>query len=187
MDLKISQQYGRIGLNIQKPQVKLNITLPKENVSCKISKVIISSPDPKLYLDQTQCWEDMGYRTPEAFGGYMASNGQSKVMAGIARRAQEGDTLAAIDKGNTVQSVIASRIRSESTCEYTIAYIPKHPPQVEPEVENIEVNVEAGGASASVQLGSVDYNAPWAKVDMYLLQKPSIDVKWVGSHYDTIT
>lgn len=187
VELSISQQYGKIGLDIQKPQIKLNTTMPRENVSYNFPKVIITSPDPKVRIDQTQCRVDMGARNPRDYGAYIASKGQSKVMEGIARRAQEGDTLAAIDKGSSIVGVIASRRQQAMQCECNIAFIPEHPPQVEAEVGKMELNVEAGGASVSAQLGSVENNAIWAKVGMYLLQKPAIDVEWVGSHYDTIT
>ena len=187
MDLKISQQAAQIGLNIQKPQVKLSITPPKENVSYNISEVSVTSADPKVRIDMSQTFTDMGLRKPEIFRDYTVSLGRSKSMEGIARRVQEGKSLAAIHKGSTVGGVIKSRVRAEAECPYTIGFIPEHAPEIEAEVERLEVEAPPGEVSLNCELGGVDNNALWAKVEMYLLQKPSCDVEWVGSHYDAIT
>lgn len=187
MDLKITQQAGQIGLNIQKPQVKLSITPPRENVSYNKAEVLLTAKDPKVRIDQTQVFADIGLRNPIMYRDYVFSLGESKVMEGIARRVQEGESLAAIDKGSTVGGVIKSRIREEAQCPFNIGFIPEHAPVIEAEVENLQIEAPPGGVTLGCELGGVENNAPWAKVEMYLLQKPYCDVKWVGSHYDAIT
>ncbi|MDD3269963.1 MAG: DUF6470 family protein [Syntrophomonadaceae bacterium] len=186
MDIKINQQAALIGLNIQKPQVKLSITPPKENVSYSMAEVRVSSSDPKVWVDMTQVWADIGLKDIKQFSSYTVSLGRSVSMEGIARRVQEGRSLAAIDEGGTVAGVVKSRVRAEAECPFTIAFIPEHAPEITPEVENLEIEAQPGGVSLSCEQGGVENDAPWAKVDMYLLQKPYFDIKWVGSHYDAI-
>lgn len=166
--------------------MKLTITPPRESVSYNKAEVIITGKDPKVRIDQTQVFADIGLRNPKMYGDYTVSMGKSRAMEGIARRAQEGKSLAAIENGSTVGGVIASRVRAESECPYNIAFIPENAPEIEAEVEKLEVEAPTGGVSLSCELGGVENNAPWAKVEMYLLQKPYFDIEWVGSHYDTI-
>lgn len=187
MDLKITQRPGQIGLNIQKPQVKLSITPPRENVSYNKAEVLVTAKDPKVRIDQTQVFADIGLRKPIMYRDYVSSLAESKGLEGIARLVQEGNSLGAIEKGNTVGSVITSQDRAEAECPFTIGFIPEHAPIIEAEVENLQIEAPPGGVTLGCELGGVENNAPWAKVEMYLLQKPYFDIEWIGSHYDAIT
>lgn len=186
MDLSISQQFAKIGLNIDKPAAKLNIKPPKLNVSSGKPEVNIDFSWPKVHIDQSQSFADIGLRDYMRFGEYNCSKAQSTALEGIKRRASEGESLAAIESNTSIQTVIAARVQAESECSYNIAYIPEHPPEVQPETYPVEVNSPEADVSASLDWGQVENASPWAGVEMYLLQKPEIDVKWVGSHYDTI-
>lgn len=186
MDLRISQQAGLIGLNIEKPGVRLNITAPRLNVNAQVSEMRISSPRAEMKIDLSQSWADLGARKPDDYAREYASKSQQQGMEGIARRAAEGNSQAAIEKGGNVIRVITSRFKAEAECPYTIAYIPEHPPVVTISPGEMQIETSAGGVSTSPQLGRIENNAPWAKVAVYLQQKPAIEVEWVGSYFDGV-
>lgn len=186
MDLRISQQAGLIGLNIDKPGVRLSISPPRLRVNAQVSEINIHSPRAELEIDQSQCWTDLGARKPVEYGKECASQAYQQGLEGIARRVAEGESQAAIEKGGSVVNLIASRFKAEAECPYTIAFIPEHPPQVTVKAGEMEAEASEGGISTSMQPGRVENHTPWAKVGVYLQQKPAIEVKWVGSYFDGV-
>lgn len=186
MDLRISQQAGLIGLNIEKPGVRLSITAPRLNVSAQVSEMRINSPQAEMEIDMSQSWADLGARKPDDYARDFTSQAQQKGMEGIARRAAEGNSQAAIEKGGNVIDLIRSRFKAAAECPYTIAYIPEHPPVITISPGEMQLETSAGGVSCSPQLGRVENNAIWAKVDVYLQQKPTIEIEWLGSYFDGV-
>ncbi len=186
MDLSISQQYAQVGLNIDKPAAKLNIKPPKLNVSSGKPEVEVSFSWPEVHIDQSQSFADIGLRDYRRLSEYNCSKAHSTALEGIKRRVSEGDSLAAIDRKTTIQRVIAARVQAEAECPYNIAYIPEHPPEIDPQTYPIEINSPEADVSVNLDWGEVRNVSPWAGVDMYLLQKPEINVQWTGSYYDAI-
>lgn len=186
MDLRITQQPALIGLNIHKPAIKLNTTLPYLGVKTTPVSLQIDNPPAKLEIDWTQCRADMGLKNQQIFCRDTAQLSLSQGLEAIGTIAAEGDTLGSIEASTSVEQLIASRLQAESEVDYNIILMPEHPPEVNVETNGVKVTLEPREINCDLQRGILENNTEWAKVDMYLLQKPSINVEWVGSYYDAI-
>jgi len=186
MDLRIIQQPALIGLDIHKPAIKLNTTLPYLDVKTTPVSLQIDNPPAKLEIDWIQCRADMGLKTPPAVCRDNAQLSLSQGLEAIGTIAAEGDTLGRIEAPTSVEQLVASRLQAESEVDYNITLMPEHPPQVNVETNGVEVTLEPQEVNCNLQRGILENKTAWAKVDMYLLQKPSINVEWVGSYYDAI-
>ncbi len=186
MDLRIIQQPALVGLDIHKPAIKLNTTLPYLDIKTTPVSLQIDNPSAKLEIDWTQCRADMGLKTPPAVCRENAQLSLSQGLEAIGTIAAEVDTLGNIEAPTSVGQLVASRLQAESEVDYNVALMPEHPPQVNVETNGVEVTLEPQEVNCNLQRGILENKTAWAKVDMYLLQKPSINVEWIGSYYDAI-
>jgi len=186
MDLRITQQPALVGLSIHKPAIKLNTTLPYLDIKTTPVSLQIDNPAAKLEIDWTQCRADMGLKTPPAVCRDNAQLSLSQGLEAIGTIAAEGDTLGNIEAPTNVGQLVASRLQAESEVDYNVALMPEHPPEVNVETREVEVTLEPREINCNLQRGILENNTEWAKVDMYLQQKPSINVEWIGSYYDAI-
>lgn len=58
-------------------------------------------------IDQSQCWKELGLLSPWDIGAKGAEEGKRAALEAIGRWAEEGDYLAAIEKGNSVADLAA--------------------------------------------------------------------------------
>lgn len=186
MDLQINQQPALIGLDIHKPAIKLNTTLPYLDIKTTPVSLQIENPPAKLEIDWSQCRSDMGLKAPQAVCRDHSQLSLSRGLEAIGTIAAEGDTLGRIEASTSVDQLVASRLQAESEVDYNVALMPEHPPEVDVETKRVEVTLEPREVNCNLQRGIIENNTQWAKVEMYLLQKPSINVEWIGSYYDAI-
>jgi hypothetical protein len=186
MDLRITQQPALVGLNIHKPAIKLNTTLPYLDVRISPVSLQIDNPPAKLEIDWTQCRADMGLKTPPAVCRDNAQLSLSQGLEAIGTIAADGDALGRIEAPTSVEQLIAFHLQAESEVDYNVALMPEHPPEVNVETNGVEVTLRPREVNCNLQRGIFENNTAWARVDIYLLQKPSINVEWVGSYYDAI-
>ena len=186
MDLLITQQPALVGLDIHKPAIKLNTTQPYLDIKTTPVSLQVDNPPPKMEIDWRQCRADMGSQVPVDFCNTYAHLALSQGLEAIGNIAAEGDILGQIENAGSLEDVIVSRMESESQVDYNVACVPEHPPEVQIDTENVAVELKPREINCNLQRGILENNTEWAKVDMYLLQKPSINVEWIGSYYDAI-
>lgn len=182
MQLRIDQSFARIGLNIKHPFLRLEITPPRLNIRTVKPRLDIESRLPELSIDQTQCFADMGKRTPGDFTRYMTELAWTLGREGTERIAAEGEMLAAIESGVTVADVAFEN--SFDIKEYEVAAVPSHPPEIEFTVYPVQIRAEPGTVETEFHAGTVRGNLDWGQVRAYLLQPPHIEITYVGKNYD---
>lgn len=186
MELRINSQPALIGLNIQKPAVKLDIRPPQTDLTASIDQVEIEATDPRVRIDLIQCHQDAGYYKPVAMMNKLSQQCLSEGLQGIAGIASKGDSLANISSGITVVSIITSQDRAENQQDFNVTAVPKHAPGIEASVIPLNLDIQDGKYNLDFKPGDVLNQTNWSKVKMYLLQKPSVQVQWTGSHLDAI-
>lgn len=140
-ELSIEQSSG--DLQIEQPKATLNITrIPG-----------------KLTIDQTQAREDVDLKSVRRRIEEAAQLGKQDLLAGIARRAQEGEELMKIENGFGAIASIAKRNSEGPKKEFNIGFLPR-----------------AGSVKISYDPGKVDVQAtPNKPVITYTINKPIID------------
>ena len=85
---------------------------PKADLQIKQSaaEVTIRTTNSQLNIDSSQARRDLGLIGPLESSRNYAQKGKQAVLAGIARRAREGEQLASIENGgNAIQAIAASK------------------------------------------------------------------------------
>jgi hypothetical protein len=124
--LRMESTFGQIELTSQKPIQEIE-QLPAEMIIKQPkAELEIKCTPGKLTIDQTQAWEDMDLKHISKRIEEAAQNGYQDWLAGMARRAQEGDDLMRIENGGNPIAEHA-KINSESPMyEFNIGFIPSH-------------------------------------------------------------
>lgn len=183
MNVQIDQQFGRLGLNIQKSQIQLHTTPPKSEVKTPDPKVEIKSGDGSFKVDGTQCREALDLYTPKVLGKREAKQGMRELENWIRKIAQEGDQLARIENGSDMISQLAKRVFSDAK---DINIKNKPGPSVKYQKGSIKMNWELHPVEVKLNYGDVQTQASRAKVETYILQKDYIHIGYDGRLIDFV-
>ncbi len=178
LQIRIDQQFAQIGLDIQKPFLGLKTTLPKIELDIQKPELNIHSPDPKIYIDQKACFADMDRKTPDLFGADNAQYARNEGFEAIGEIAAEGDLLAQIEKGATIEEVAGHAMDKE--LDFNVTTIPKQTPKIEFDTRPVEIDVNRGRVDLQLQGGRVENLFEWGKVNAYLEQKNYLNITWVN-------
>lgn len=177
-----------IQINTVKPQIQLEITEPKmhiEQTSGELSirttdtEMVIDKEMPKVKIDQYQCFAEAGLKNNRDLSKEFAQLGYQKAMEAISNIVSEGDTLMNIQysKGNTI-ALIAKSAKWGSEKEFNFDMIPKSRPKISVE-GHLEVNWNPGKVDINYTPKSLKINFQRGKVEVYLNQKPNIDIRYI--------
>lgn len=183
--IQIYQQSGSIGINGQRGQQSLQQPRASVNMRQVAPVLQISQPNGNLQIDQDKAWDALGLASNRTVMNRIYTQAENVALKGIARRMQDGERLGNLAKlnGNNPIPGMAKDWR-ETSIEYNI----KAPASC----LNVDVNYTQGNLSIDAQAGYVDrdvqVNAPInnytrGQLDIYMLQRPSIDV--IAPHIDS--
>ncbi|NLJ71741.1 MAG: hypothetical protein GX333_01860 [Syntrophomonadaceae bacterium] len=176
LQIRIDQQFAQIGLNIQKSFLGLRTTQPQIELDIKKPELKIHSPRPKVYIDQRQCFADMDRRAPDAFGEYNVQFARREAFEAIGEIAAEGDILAQIENGATIEDIAGRAM--DRDIDYNVTAIPKQPPKIEADVRPVEIELIRGRVDLQLQRGRVENLFEWGKVNVYIEQKNYLNISW---------
>lgn len=184
MQLQMRSQMALIGMETVHPFLELRNIRPQMELQIEEPQLQIRSPRPTLHIDQTQCFADMGKRTPEAFAAYYASQGWSDSLEGIGRMAMEGDLLGQIENNYSLEDLAMQDLGQ--TADFNVTAIPKQPPRTWVDTYPVEYQLQRGTVKADVQMGRVENHFRWGKVNTYLRQQNYLEIDWIDNKVDKI-
>lgn len=176
LQIRIDQQFVSLGLDIQKPFLQLQTTLPAIELDIQEPRVEIHSPRPKVHIDQRQCFADMDKRTPEDFSRYYADLARQQGLEAIGTIAAEGDYLASWEQGNTVENLAATAM--DTQLDFNVTAVPKQPPQIDWEIHPVEVHLIRGKVNSQLRRGTIDYQFQRGYVNPYIEQQNYLKISW---------
>jgi hypothetical protein len=157
---------------IQQPKADLSIKQPKAELTIK------TNPS-KLTIDQSQARADVDlksiFRRTEEF----AQNGRQDLLAGIARRAQQGDELMKIENGGNSISSQAKQNSQKPMKEFGLGFVPSAGSvkiDYEPAKVNIEVQPNKPNINVKVNKPIYDYEA--GEVDIHLQRRNDLKINF---------
>lgn len=137
--------------HIQQPRGIQEIKQPRPELT-------IEQPQGELYIDQTRALDALGYVQSSTFSQRIASEGRRILLEGIARKAQEGDRLAAIHQGgDPILDIAWERARLET-------------PRTllgEPSVNNVDITYISNSPRIDVEVRRLEHH--------YTVQKPRLE------------
>lgn len=185
LQLRIEQEFARLGLSIKRPFLYLRNVQPEIELRTEKPELRLHSPRPKVYIDQRRCFADMEKRTLDEFLRYHAQLGREQALRAIGDIAQEGDMLARIEKGVRLEDVAEEGFGEMA--DFNVTAIPKQPPDITWEVHPVEVEFIPGRVEVELRRGQVENHFEMGKVEVYLEQKNYIRIDWVGENLDIRT
>lgn len=180
--LLINRQPAMIGLNISKARVDLQTTPGQVNIETTPAMLDIQSPDPVLHIDQRQCFADKGMKSIDTFMTDWVAESRSDFISGLSRMVAQGDQLAAFKSCSIADVVNAD---AGQMPDFAVKCVPQQPPEISCEVYQVQFNNQAGEVHFEYIPARVEANSQPGQVETYLLQKPSLEINWVGENIDT--
>lgn len=183
MGISINNVFGRVGINTTDAFLDIKSSMPVVKVSSRPPRVRINTHHVQVAIDQKQCFCEVGLKTPDVLARETAGKSRSEGLKAIAVIAQRGDILARVDKNpNAIPELAKNAMRGKR--DYTIAALPKSRPEIR----------FSGGTDISWDMGEVDIRAVTSKpeffatragVDVYMLQRASVDITYKRESFDT--
>ncbi len=183
MELKINQQYAKIGMDIKEPVLKLEISEPQLQTTTSRAELSIEAGQAVLHIDQSQCFADAGLRNLTQFAAYCGSLAYNDYSKGLDRVVGEGHMLARIEDGASISQVAFNRC-NPAPDPITVVAIPKQPPRTWFDSTPVKYDYSPAQVQSELRRGNVENNCERGYVDIYLLQKNSIEINWVNNNYD---
>ncbi|MDP4093186.1 MAG: DUF6470 family protein [Bacillota bacterium] len=183
MSLQITQTWGRIGIDRTPGNLDIQTTSAKLELHHKEAKVNIHSELPKIQIDQYECFASAGLKGPADLTRDFVQRAYQQVMDHIGKTAEDGDRLAAIEKGGNPIAEIAER-DAWPQHEFGIDFIPKVGPSISVKGGSIEIDPEPNGEGINTGVegdytqGDVNINYTPSVINTYMAQYPSINVSY---------
>lgn len=178
MQLRITSQMARIGLNISKPTLNLQSTKPRVELDIAPARLDITSPKPKVIIDQSQCFADAGLRGLLDFALYCSDLSRSEFSDAIDKRVSDGNHLAAIYTGSSISDLGVEAMQDEQHI-FEIRAIPQQPPIIEADVQPVSVDYEPARVNTDLNKGTVEGQFQWGEVETYLDPPNHINIQWI--------
>lgn len=182
MPLKIQSTTARIAIETQKAKMYIDNKAPLLTHQREDTKLQVRTEKPKVLIDQYECFAAVGFKNPLDLARDEAQRAYQQVLQFIAETAQDGDRLAQIHKGGNPVIDIAVR-KSLRQAQIDVGEFPVPQPKFDV-VGSVNVDWIPGNLTFDSELHPVSYEVTPHKVNIYLEQKNSIDIEYVGSNLD---
>lgn len=186
MGLVINQTYAQIGIETTPGRLAIQTQDAKLELHQKHAKVNIHTELPKVEIDQYECFASAGLKGIRDLTKEITDRAYQQVMEYIGKIAEDGDRLAAIEKGGNPIADIAER-DAYPEHEFGYATIPTASPKFtvkggvkfdpEPNGQGITNGVEGKYSPGDV---SISYTP--AQVRTYMKQYASISIRYQPDH-----
>lgn len=185
--LDISIQFAQIGIQQNKPNIEVKQQLADLEIRQSQPEMDIKKSKGKLIIDQSEAFADADLKSPLRRTKEQADKAKQVVLQDIAKEISEGNRLMKIESHdkNTIPKI--AKEQSEPPQKYAgIKFIPETPEKVKIDYKPSEIDVTIKPKKTIVEAQPksprITYH-PW-DTNIYLKQKPSIHLTFVGTKID---
>jgi hypothetical protein len=159
---QISIQTRNAVNQIQQPKADLSIEQPKADLTMK-------TRPSKLTIDQSQARADVDLKSISRRWEEFAQKGYQDFLAGVARRAQQGDELMKIENGGNPIANQAKQNSQKPKKEFGLGFIPSAGSvKIQYEPAKVEIEVQPNKPNINVKVNKPIYEYEPGKVDIHL-------------------
>ncbi|MBP1931497.1 DUF6470 family protein [Ammoniphilus resinae] len=185
--IRLTQTWAQIGLNQIKPSQEIEQPKAVMNLHQEPARLTIERTPGMMEIDQRQAWHDQNLKDPFTLNEENSAQARGQALEGIARRVQEGKRLAAIEQGGNPVAQIAKENTTPGPIPYNFGVMPGYGSVSFNFIPaEISINWEQGGAFMEPQTHKPIHEYSPGKVEMYLKQKESLAIDFVGGNLDQI-
>ncbi len=180
---EINRVNGQLGINTI--NTKMQIRQPKADMEIekKDAKLQIRTEHLKVVIDQQQCFNETGLADNNTLTATNADLGKQAAFEAIARIAEEGNMLAAIE--NKIDAIAEIAFNNmESKLDYNFTLTPKSRPQISFTGGTVDIQVEDGYVKVHTKPNKPIIDVENGRVEIYLLQQPKLEIRYIGDKFD---
>jgi len=187
MDLRITTRQGLIGINTTQGKMNINYGKTKYYLQVKHPKIDMEVTQPKVKINQEKPLAEMGLKDVFTLTRSKVQEAKQACLNGIGKIARQGDELARIEAGgNPIPEQAEYNAFEQFMKEVNFDLIPKSRPEITLEEGKVYTNLEEGKLEVLGKPQEVNLNFSRGKIEIYLRQKPFIDVEYIGNNLDMI-
>lgn len=184
MGLKIEQQWASIGLKYTPSKLQIERKPGNFNIEGGTSDLEIKQGSGKLDISNTPFYESIGLYKPTVLWKRQKSEAKDVVDEGIQRYVQEGMLLADVHKNkNMVSKISGSSLWSK---EVTVEAKAVQGPSINYKRSEVGIDVQNKPIHVDCIPDTINITIHPTIIEMYLEQKPSIDVEWTGTILNSV-
>jgi len=158
--------------HIEQPKADLLIEQPKAELN-------IHTTRSKLTIDQNQAREDIDLKSIFKRTEEFADKGYQDLLAGIARRAQQGDELMKIENRGNPISTQAKQNSQKPMKEFGLVFIPSAGSvKINYDPGKVEVDIQPQKPKIDVTVNKPIYDYEPGKVEVYLERKNDLKISF---------
>lgn len=189
MGIEITQTHAKIGIETTPARLEMESRMARLELRHKQAKVNIHTEQTRVLIDQYECFATAGLKGNYDLSKEAAQLGYRYAMEFIGKTAEDGDRLAAIEKGGNPIVEIAIR-DAYPVHEFGLDFIPKARPKIsvtggiriEPEpYEQGTIN----GVKGNYVPGYLRIHYTPSKVKIFIRQYNSIKISYKGNRVDS--
>lgn len=179
----ITTKPALIGINTT--NTTMSIRQPKADFELKVRKpeLEIHTEQGRIQIDQSQCFNEAGLMDIFTLTEDAAERGRQAAFEAIGRIVDEGNMLASIENGSNAIAEIAYQ-RSFTEHEFDIGTIPKSRPKIDFIGGNVDIKVHEGDVEILTKPNKPIIDVENGSVEIFLRQKPEINIEYIGSNID---
>lgn len=178
IELNISQQFGRIGLEKTDAQYELRQKKPNLDIKQNPADFSLEFKEQELAIDYTPMLEALGYGGLESMSRTFVRESQAEYLANLEKTINEGYSIGAIEKDTSIGEII---FKNTAPQERSVGIVPLPPINISYEAGSVSSKVNLGGVEGNFDHGKVTIeNFTFPKVKVFLEQEPYIKVESVG-------
>ncbi len=182
--IKIESQNAQIGIERQDGQLDIKQNQFPMNLKTKAPELNLQIEYPVVYIDQRQCFSEAGLKNNMDMSKTFYQKGKQAALQAISRIASEGRAMANIQNGSVIARLAEGRSKPKEK-PYNFDMIPKSSPIISVEEGKINGHLDRGEIDIKMDniTPQIDYKP--AKVEIYIKQKQSINIQYIGENVDT--
>lgn len=182
IQVRIQSVQPRIGIQNTSGRLELRADHSRISMQSQPPQLQIESSRAELHIDQSQCFADKGLKGLSSFLADCVSRGKQAAQECAARYTSEGYELAAIEKGGRIENVVGRTMDEDFS--FQMDTVPKQPPEINWDVTPPRISFRPQEYQTSASFPSLDINYQSGRVQIYMEQKGSVQIDFVGGIFD---
>jgi len=177
--IQIQTTKAELWLTIQQPKQQIQQPQAEMQIQQPAAELAIRTTEGQLYIDSTQARRDLGMVSSMEMTKNYAEKGKQSALAGVARRAREGEQLMSIEKGgNAIYSIIDAKTGPKNI-KMGMKFIPSGDSvKTTYTPATVDIQTQKNEPQIAVQINKPTHHYTPGNVKIDLIQKPSIQIDW---------
>ncbi|MGI5901745.1 MAG: DUF6470 family protein [Desulfitobacteriia bacterium] len=182
IDLHISYQFGRIGLEINHACYDLKQVKPDLEIQQKPAELNLEITRPDIEIDYTAMLQSLGFGSFEFIGRNYTETVQNEYLLNLENSVRLNDRIGAIENQASIGEIIAQSVEPE---EPEVEIVPIAPADIKYIPATLKLEIEPGERDSSFTFGKVSIeNYVFPSVRCYLEQEPYLKIEAKGQIFD---